>query len=43
MDLEKLRSDEFIEAGRHSIVVSEFDGPDERRKAVITDLVSPSA
>jgi hypothetical protein len=33
MDLDRLRSDEFIEAGRHAINVLHHEGPDEKRKA----------
>ncbi|MFN3657137.1 MAG: ATP-binding protein [Pseudolabrys sp.] len=33
MDLDRLRSDEFIDAGRHEINVLEYEGPDEQRKA----------
>lgn len=33
LDLGRLRSDEFIEAGRHAIEVLSYDGPEEGRKA----------
>jgi hypothetical protein len=33
LDLDKLRSNEFIEAGRHPIEILEAFGPDEQRKA----------
>ncbi|MCW5680018.1 MAG: ATP-binding protein [Xanthobacteraceae bacterium] len=32
MDLERLRSDEFIEAGRHEIKVLSHEGPNKKRK-----------